>query len=65
MVARDTNNRLDFGTIVQYDAEAVYWLVKFDDVDRHYYNYMEIGIARQLSVENTHNNTTNNNRREY
>ena len=55
-VARDIDDRLYFGKIVQYEAEAKKWLIVFDDGDNDFYDYIELCVANQLIEDNANNN---------
>ena len=64
-VALDIDNQLYFGTIIQYDAEVVHWLVEFDDGDTDYYNCIELCVVKQSFKDNTNNDNTNNDKGEH
>ena len=60
-VAQDIDDRLYFGTIVQYKMEVRKWLVEFDYQDTDGFGYIEFCVAKQLFKDSAKNDTTNNN----
>ena len=55
MVSHGIYNRLYFGTIVQYDAEATMRLISFDNGDTDKNDYVKICVAEQLFKDNATN----------